>query len=67
MAKRTCLVRGVTPKGMDLRPQVSLIEGRWFVPGKREAVVSGRIAERFEHCGSARHSKRGDINSRWWG
>src|SRR6476620_10330914 len=41
------LVRGITPIGMELRPQVSLIEGRWFVPGHREAVVSKRIAKRF--------------------
>jgi putative ABC transport system permease protein len=43
-------VRGITPVGMQLRPQVALIEGRWFVPGKREAVVSRRIAERFDRC-----------------
>ena len=30
------LIRGVTPRGMELRPQVKLIEGRWFQPGKRE-------------------------------
>lgn len=41
------LVRGVTPRGMELRPQVSLVEGRWFQPGQREAVVSRRLAARF--------------------
>src|SRR5258706_8886112 len=30
------LVRGVAPKGIDLRPQVNLVAGRWFDRGKRE-------------------------------
>jgi len=41
------LLRGISPVGMQLRPQVSLAAGRWFVPGKREVVVSGRLARRF--------------------
>ncbi len=44
------LVRGITPVGMQLRPQVALVDGRWFAPGKREAVVSSRIGERFANC-----------------
>jgi putative ABC transport system permease protein len=40
-------MRGVTPMGVQLRPQVKLVNGRWFTPGKREAVVSTRIAKRF--------------------
>jgi putative ABC transport system permease protein len=50
-------LRGVSPVGMELRPQVSLVEGRdsagnpvqsrWFTPGKREIVVSKRMAARF--------------------
>ncbi len=40
-------MRGLTPKGIELRPQVKLINGRWFVPGKREAVVSLKMAKRF--------------------
>ena len=42
------LIRGVTPRGMELRPQVALVEGRWFSPGRREVVVSRRLAGRFE-------------------
>ncbi|MBN8247550.1 MAG: ABC transporter permease [Verrucomicrobia bacterium] len=42
------LIRGVTPRGMELRPQVSLVEGRWFQPGRREVVVSRRLSNRFE-------------------
>ena len=41
------LFRGISPVGMDLRPQVSLVAGRWFVPGKREVMVSRRLAARF--------------------
>jgi len=41
------LIRGVTPRGMELRPQVKLTDGRWFVAGKREVVVSRRLGERF--------------------
>ena len=43
------LIRGVSPAGIQLRPQVSLVEGRWFNPGHREAVVSRRLAARFEN------------------
>ena len=43
-------VRGITPIGMQLRPQVRMAEGRWFSPGKREAVVSTRLAQRFADC-----------------
>jgi putative ABC transport system permease protein len=41
------LIRGITPRGMELRPQVSLVDGRWFRPGQREVVVSTRLAKRF--------------------
>lgn len=42
-------LRGVSPNGFGLRRQVSLVAGRWFVPGKREMVVSSRLAARFAH------------------
>ena len=41
------LVRGVSPRGLELRPQVALVSGRWFEAGKREIVVSRRLAARF--------------------
>ncbi len=41
------LVRGISPVGMQLRPQVTLVEGRWFTPGKREIVASRRLSRRF--------------------
>jgi len=45
------LLRGVTQRGLELRPQVELTAGRWFTPGKREVVVSKRLAERFANFG----------------
>lgn len=41
------LLRGISPAGMDLRPQVTLVSNRWFTAGKREVVVSRRLAGRF--------------------
>jgi putative ABC transport system permease protein len=43
------LVRGISPRGAELRPQVRLVSGRWFVPGKREVAVSRKLADRFAH------------------
>ena len=42
------LVRGVSPMGKQLRPQVQLSHGRWFHPGKREIVVSKKLSDRFD-------------------
>jgi len=41
------LLRGISANGLTLRPQVRLVDGRWFEPGKREIVVSRRLAARF--------------------
>ena len=41
------VMRGISPIGMELRPQVKLAQGRWFTPGKREIVVSTRMGGRF--------------------
>jgi putative ABC transport system permease protein len=40
-------VRFMTPTGMEIRPKVKLLEGRWFTPGQREIVVSKSIHRRF--------------------
>jgi putative ABC transport system permease protein len=44
------LVRGIGPVGIELRPQIKIIEGRMFQSGLRECIVSKRIAERFANC-----------------
>jgi putative ABC transport system permease protein len=53
------LLRGVTPRGMELRPQVKLVAGRWFTPGKREIVVSAKLAQRFANFGPGESFKTG--------
>ena len=53
------LLRGVSPKGIELRPQVSLVAGRWFKPGQREIVVSRRLAQRFANFGLGQSFKTG--------
>ena len=45
--------------GMELRPQVSLVAGRWFAPGKREVVVSRRLAARFANFDVGQKFKTG--------
>jgi len=42
------LLRGVTARGRELRPQVHLTSGRWLEPGKREVVVAENLARRFK-------------------
>jgi putative ABC transport system permease protein len=43
-------VRGMMPDGLELRPKVKIVEGRWFTPGQREVVVSRSIQKRFSHA-----------------
>jgi putative ABC transport system permease protein len=40
-------LRGMGPSGLELRPGVKLVEGRWFRQGQREVVVSRSIHDRF--------------------
>lgn len=44
------LVRGMKSAGLALRPQARLVAGRMLAPGRRECVVSQRIADRFSNC-----------------
>ncbi|MGH8539915.1 MAG: ABC transporter permease [Stenotrophobium sp.] len=39
------VVRGTTPRVLELRPEAKIVEGRMFTPGLREIVV-GRTAEK---------------------
>lgn len=41
-------LRGVEPAGLKLRPEVQLVEGRWFTPGLREIVVGLSASRQFE-------------------
>ena len=49
------VIRCVGEHGRELRPQVKLVEGRWFTPGLRELTVSRAVAERFVDCGLGEH------------
>lgn len=91
------LLRGISPRGIELRPQVRLsqvptnalasstnrstpvgpigrmkrlvkswfssdpkvVAGRWFTPGKREIVVSEKLAKRFANFGIGESFKTG--------
>lgn len=43
-------VRGMSPIGFELRPNIKLVEGRWFNTGQREIVVSKSIEGRFRNA-----------------
>ncbi|HEY7903773.1 MAG TPA: ABC transporter permease [Casimicrobiaceae bacterium] len=45
------VIRGVTPAGLALRPQVRIVEGRMFTPGTSEIVAGRSIAQGFQHAG----------------
>lgn len=40
-------VRGVTPKALEIRPYIEMVDGRMFRPGVNEVVVSRRMQQRF--------------------
>jgi ABC-type antimicrobial peptide transport system permease subunit len=46
-AAANVMVRGVSPAGIALRPQVRMLEGRMFRAGSSEIVTGKSIAERF--------------------
>src|SRR5262249_25143297 len=45
------VIRGVTPQGLVLRPQVKLVEGRMFRPGTAEIITGRAIANGFQGAG----------------
>ena len=40
-------VRGVTPKALEIRPYIKIIDGQMFRQGTNEVIVSDRMRERF--------------------
>jgi putative ABC transport system permease protein len=40
-------IRGLTSIGLELRPNLHLVEGRWFDAGQQEVVVSRSVQRRF--------------------
>ena len=45
------LIRGVGQKGIELRPQVQIAEGRMFRPGSTEIIAGKSVAERYTGAG----------------
>jgi ABC-type antimicrobial peptide transport system permease subunit len=45
------IIRGLSPVGLVLRPQVKIVAGRMFTPGSNEVVAGRSIAERFQGAG----------------
>lgn len=45
------LIRGVGQKGIELRPQVRISEGRMFRPGSTEIIAGKSVAERYQGAG----------------
>jgi putative ABC transport system permease protein len=45
------VIRGVTPAGLTLRPQVKLVEGRMFRSGTAEVIAGRSIADGFQGAG----------------
>ncbi|WER49897.1 ABC transporter permease [Cupriavidus sp. WKF15] len=41
------VIRGVSPKGLGLRPQIRLVAGRTFRPGSSEIIVGSSVARGF--------------------
>ncbi|CAG2157785.1 ABC transporter permease [Cupriavidus numazuensis] len=41
------VIRGVSPKGLALRPQIRLVSGRTFRPGSSEIIVGSSVAGGF--------------------
>lgn len=45
------LIRGIGQKGIELRPQVQITEGRMFRPGSTEIIAGKSVAERYAGAG----------------
>lgn len=45
------IIRGLSPMGLSLRPQVHIVAGRNFRAGSNEIIAGRAIAERFNHTG----------------
>jgi putative ABC transport system permease protein len=45
------LIRGIGQKGIELRPQVRIMEGRMFRPGSTEIIAGKSVAERYVGAG----------------
>ncbi|MDR3418585.1 MAG: ABC transporter permease [Nevskia sp.] len=56
-------LRGIEPAGLTIRPEVKLLEGRWFKSGLREIVAGRAAARQFGNIGVG--SELAFRGSRW--
>jgi putative ABC transport system permease protein len=56
------VVRGTSSIGLELRPELKLVAGRWFRRGLREVAVSQSLSRRFQNMqlGETLHISRSD-------
>lgn len=57
-------IRGVEPAIFDIRPQIRLIEGRRFEPGRAEVIVGSKLAGRFAGLSVGEQMKFGRVTFR---
>ncbi|HET8550307.1 MAG TPA: ABC transporter permease [Bryobacteraceae bacterium] len=56
-------LRGITSAGIEMRPEMHIIAGRWFQPGRREIVVGSGVAKRYP---AARLGKKLEFGKGVW-
>jgi putative ABC transport system permease protein len=58
-AKVNLLLRGVGPLGLEIRPELRIVQGRVFRPGTHELIVGRSVADRFSGLGLGGHARIG--------
>ena len=60
--RASVVVRGMTDHGVMVRPEIQLVEGRWFTPGLDELIVGRSAQSQFEalHIGDKVRLRRGE-------
>src|SRR5208283_4004818 len=48
-------LRALSPEGIEMRDQLKMAAGRWFVTGKREVVAGASIARRYPAAGLGKY------------
>ena len=56
-------VRGMSPMGLEARPEVKIVDGRVFTPATNEAIVSKKLAARYANMKVGETLKTGSF--RW--
>lgn len=62
-SRANVIVRGVSPASPKLRPHFTIVQGRYFAPGKGECVVSRSLSRRFKGATVGEVLQAGDKES----